>query len=263
MPQQDRLNSSQASMAESELELAIVNEFVPELVPRSSVTQDYQRHEFTYEQWVDLLRQEAIAMQTLNPDNLAVLVGDSISLWFPPELLPRDRTWLNQGISGETSEGLLQRIHLLDQTNPRLILVMIGINDLIHGQSAEAVVGNIHRIVRHLVQAHPDAAIVIQSILPHSAELATWEGKARLKALPNSRIQAVNQDLAAIADAYRQDNISTNVFYLDLYPLFADADGRLSLAFTTDGLHLSDQGYLVWRTAMQVYSQLKLKANAA
>ena len=45
--------------------------------------------------------------------------------------------------------------------------------------------------------------------------------------------------------------------YLDLYPLFTDRNGDLSLEFTTDGLHLNPQGYTVWRTALA----LKINSN--
>lgn len=207
------------------------------------------RHQLTYQQWVALLKQEAEVTADQEPENLTILLGDSLSLWFPPELLPSERNWLNQGISGETSAGLLNRLELLDQTQPSAIFVMIGINDLIRGTRDETILANQKLIVRYLRQVHPQAQIVVQSILPHSAEEVTWEGRDRLLAISNSRIRKLNEKLKAIAD-------SEGVIYLDLYPLFADFDGNLKRDLSTDGLHLNPQGYLVWRNALLVINQL-------
>lgn len=207
-----------------------------------------ERLNLNYQQWVMLLQQEARVVAQKQPDNLFVLLGDSISLWFPPEFLPPDKSWLNQGISGETTLGLLRRLELLDETEPQAIFIMIGINDLIKGVGDETVVANQRLIIRYLKQVHPDTTIVLQSILPHSSDKATWEGRDRLLKLPNHRIQTINARLKAIAD-------SEDILYLDLYPLFSDDQGDLRMDLSTDGLHLSTQGYERWQIALQVFIQ--------
>lgn len=204
------------------------------------------RQQLTYEQWVDLLRQEARVAAEHPTDHLAVLLGDSISLWFPQDLLPAERAWLNQGISGETSDGLRQRLSLIDQTHPQTILVMIGINDLIRGVDDSVLLENYRAIVRYLRQAHPNSQIVVQSILPHAGKGTNWEGRDRLLTVPNSRIRHLNDALRAIAT-------NQGVYYLDLYSVFTNAQGDLHSSFSTDGLHLNPQGYLVWRTVLQLY----------
>lgn len=201
------------------------------------------RHQLTYQDWLSILSQEAQAIAANPPDHLAILAGDSISLWFPDAVLPSGYRWLNQGISGETSAGLLNRLDLFADTDPDQIFVMIGINDLIRGIPVDTVLANQEAIVQTLKQQHPQAEIIVQSILPHADTNATWEGRDRLLALPNDVIQDVNQQLRAIAQ--REE-----VTYLDLYPLFTDSDGRLNGSLSTDGLHLSEQGYWVWRSAM-------------
>jgi len=199
------------------------------------------RQYLNYQQWVDLLRQEAAAHA--DAPRLTVLMGDSISLWFPQEFLPGRRTWLNQGISGENSEMMSRRLDALDGAQLETIFVMVGINDLILGIPEKEVARNIEKSVQYLKQQHPDADIIVQSILPHGAERATWEGRDRLLQLPNDRIQAVNTAIAKMAAA-------EGVHYLDLYPLFANGEGALRPDLTTDGLHLNERGYLVWRTAI-------------
>lgn len=217
----------------------------------SSMVEWGPRHQLSYQQWINLLSQEAQVAAAQNPERLTILLGDSISLWFPPHLLSPDQVWLNQGISGETTAGLLKRLNLFDQTQPETIFLMIGINDLIRGADNPTILKNYQAIVRDLKQAHPNSQLVVQSILPHGDENALWEGRDRLLALPNSRIQALNQRIEAIA-------LEEKVYYLDLYPLFANSQGNLRPALSTDGLHLSEQGYLVWQTALQLYSQMEL-----
>ncbi|WP_081462710.1 SGNH/GDSL hydrolase family protein [Trichormus azollae] len=205
------------------------------------------RHKLSYSQWLDILKQEANATAQKPPEKLTILAGDSLSLWFPPDLLPEDRNWLNQGISGETSDGLLKRLDLFDHTQPESILVMIGINDLIRGVSDEEILTNQRRIIRYLRRNHPQTEIIVQSILPHGGEEARWEGREKLLAIPNRRIQKLNEELQRIAT-------QQNVQYINLHPLFTNKQGDLRREFTTDGLHLNPQGYLIWRTALQIYN---------
>ncbi|NET69619.1 MAG: G-D-S-L family lipolytic protein [Sphaerospermopsis sp. SIO1G2] len=215
--------------------------FIPELGPR---------HQLNYQQWQDILKQEAQAVAANPQKNLTILAGDSLTLWFPPDLLPEERNWLNQGISGETTKGLLKRLDFFDKTNPKIILVMIGINDLIRGIKDQEILDNQRQIISYLRRKHPKTKIFLQSILPHGAETATWEGKDKLLNLPNSRIRKLNKELEKIANQQGAE-------YLDLYSLFSSKEGYMRPEFSTDGLHLNSQGYIVWRTALQIYTNLE------
>ncbi|MEM9482351.1 MAG: GDSL-type esterase/lipase family protein [Cyanobacteria bacterium P01_F01_bin.116] len=213
--------------------------------------EDGIRQQLNYEEWVSLLGQEIATMAAKNPEHLTILLGDSLSLWFPAELLPGQRVWMNQGISGEKTYTLLERLHLLDIAEVDTIFLMIGINDLIWGQSDREVLDNYQDIMDYLATYHPDTNVVVQSILPHGAENATWESRHLLLELPNQRIRAMNRSLEDIAKEY-------DAHYLELYPIFSNGEGHLRPDLTTDGLHLNREGYLVWRAAISLYSQLKL-----
>ncbi|NJO20277.1 MAG: lysophospholipase [Spirulinaceae cyanobacterium RM2_2_10] len=220
---------------------------VAQAAPRVAVGSE--RRKLNYQQWVDLLARQALIAASEQPVNLSILLGDSITLWFTDEQLPSGRTWLNQGISGENSHGLLRRLRLIDATQPETIYLMIGINDVLNGVSDETLLANYTLIVRSLKRSHPDAKIIVQSILPHSGAKATWEGRDRLLINPNLRIRNLNLQIEAIARRER-------VFFLDLYSLFADADGALRLELSTDGLHLNPEGYRVWATALTVFEEI-------
>ncbi len=213
------------------------------------------RHRWTYEQWVEQLKREANAVAANSPEHLSILVGDSLSLWFPAELLPREQIWLNQGISGEVSTGLLKRIKLFDITQPDQIFVMIGINDLIRGVDDTTLLNNYREIIRDLRWVHPDTQIVVQSILPHSGKQSNWEGRDRLLKISNERIRNLNRELKLIAEEEGAD-------FLDLHPLFTDADGNLQMELSTDGLHLNNKGYLVWSSALKLYNKIILEPSS-
>ena len=210
--------------------------------------------QLSYQDWIDILGREAKAKASQQPQNLSIIAGDSLSRWFPDHLLPQERIWLNQGISGETSSGLLKRLSLFDQTQPEIIFVMIGVNDLLRGVPDDQLLANQQEIMRYLRRSHPQSQIVFQSILPHAGASASWEGRDRLLKLSNIRIRELNRKLAAIAS-------TEGVNYLDLYPLFVNEQGNLRPSLTTDGLHLNYQGYIVWRSALQVFIQLKTPAR--
>lgn len=204
-----------------------------------------------YEQWTRLLDNEAAAAAARNAPHQTILLGDSLTLWFPQDLLPGRKTWLNQAISGEKSAGVRQRLYILDQTDPEAVFIMIGINDMIWGRSDADLLENVRAIVQYLRSTQPQAKIVVQSILPHGGENATWEGKDKLAAVTSDRILAVNDSLRAIAE----DN---GGYFLNLYPLFVNGEGHIRADLTTDGVHLNTQGYMIWRSAIALFEETEL-----
>ncbi len=192
-----------------------------------------RKQKLTYQDWKKLLALEARAMVKGQGNNrLSIMVGDSLSLWFPNNRLPSGKLWLNQGISGDTSTGILTRLSAFSSTKPEIIYIMAGVNDLRKGTSDRVILDNHRRMVRRLKITHPNSYIVIQSILP-----------TRLPTIPNSRIRNINTQLALIA---KQEKVN----YVNLHKWFADFKGDLRQDLTTDGLHLSLNGYEVWQAAI-------------
>ena len=187
----------------------------------------------TYEQWRSLLQQEASTTAKLQGNQrLGILLGDSISLWFPSDRLPKNQLWLNQGISGDTTGGILRRLSDFSGTRPQVIYVMAGVNDLKTGVSDRTILSNLQQIVLRLRQTHPQAQIVMQSILPTG-----------VLGLSNDHIYSLNQQLRVIAT-------QNGAYYLDVYSQMTDGYGNLRPELTTDGLHLSAQGYATWQAIL-------------
>jgi lysophospholipase L1-like esterase len=186
----------------------------------------------TQQQWISLLTREAQMMAAGQGNNrLTVILGDSHALWFPVDKLPRDRFWLNQGMSGDTTAGVLKRISTFALTRPDTIHVMVGINDLRKGKTDQEILENLQKIMQKLRQEHPNAQVYVHSILP-----------TRLAAIPSKRVSWLNYNIAALT---KQENVG----YLNLQPAFTDENGVLRKTLTTDGVHLNTRGYQVWQTA--------------
>lgn len=195
----------------------------------------------THQQWQRLLQQEAKSMAKGQGNNrLAILVGDSLTLWFPSENLPSGKFWLNQGISGENSTQIKSRIDAFAETRPDTIYVMAGTNDLRQGVSDRVILNNIRQIIRSLHENHPQAQIILQSILPMRLSSIARDREALLQA---NRIPNLNLQLALIA---RQEGAG----YLNLHNLFIDDNGQIQSDLTTDGIHLTSRGYQVWQEAL-------------
>ncbi len=198
-------------------------------LPPSNFANQWQSADWqqpTYEQWQSLLAHEAATMaaqQGRSP--LTVLVGDSLYLWLPQEQLPGDRLWLNQSISGEMTGHMVRRLGYFAAVRPSVVYVMAGVNDLKNGADPNVVVSNMELIVQRLRVQHAQSQIVVLSILP-----------TRRPHIPQSVVRQVNQQIA-IAVQRR------GATFVDLQPAFVDGQGLLRADLTTDGLHLSPQGY--------------------
>lgn len=206
----------------------------------------------TYKDWLYILEQEAILIQnqlakssereiSQKPDStrLLVLLGDSLTQWFPPTLLSSKRFWLNQGISGDTTGGILKRLFTFSQTQPDAIYILAGINDLKNQISPASILNNHQQIIQTLQENHPQTTILVQSLFPTS--LPT---KFLPFDIPNSSIQDLNQQIAQMVR-------KMGATYLDFYERFTNSQGNLRSDLTTDGLHLNLNGYKLWQFALQ------------
>ena len=164
-----------------------------------------------------------------------VFTGDSITDWFPiHELLPKDLPLHNRGISGHTSEGLLDMIdEQILQLKPSKVFLLIGINDIGIGFSIEDVAENIQEICGVVTSRLESCKVYVESVYPMNplinpniAALCTSEVIRQLNTLIKTRIEPM-----------------PGVTYIDLYPELTDGQGNLIAVYTYDGLHLTVAGY--------------------
>jgi lysophospholipase L1-like esterase len=164
-----------------------------------------------------------------------VFLGDSITEqglwdgWFPH--LPT----LNRGIGGQAICDIASRLDTATYS-PLAISLMIGTNDL-HGlgQSSRVddIAGQMRNLVRCIREMAPAAMLLINSVTPRSSHF-------------RDRILQLN-------DMYRQIAAENDASFVDLWPVLAGEDGVIIQRFTTDGLHLSGDGYKAWTDILRPY----------
>lgn len=148
----------------------------------------------------------------------------------------------NRGISGDTTGGLYDRLSTCIKGHPRKIFLMIGINDVPHGISADSIATNIHHIVRMIKKESPVTRIYLQGLLPVNPDFKMFEGHTSKWKM----ISGINQAVRKVAK-------SESVTFIDLYSHFVNKEGKLSKLYTNDGLHLMGKGYLLWRDIVKTY----------
>ena len=163
-----------------------------------------------------------------------VFAGDSITEFFAlKKYLGRDFPLVNRGIAGTDSVWLLE--HLKEQVldlEPSKLAIMIGINDIGRAYPIRDIVNRISDIVMAVRQESLFTEIYLLSVLPVSERP---EHSSKVKIRNNATVRELNQQLAVLP----------GVTYVDLYDYLTDAQGQLNDTYTTDGLHLSPQGYQV------------------
>jgi hypothetical protein len=143
---------------------------------------------------------------------------------------------LNRGIGGDTSAGVLKRLSSITQLLPRVVFLQIGSNDPVNlGLSPEQTVANIRSVVAEIQRSSPATVIVLQGNLP------TWTTKLNLYA------REVNRRLEAFADG-------TRILYVDLYTPFLEGT-TLDRGLTSDGIHLTGEGYVRWKQLIERYAR--------
>lgn len=162
-----------------------------------------------------------------------VMVGDSLTEngeW--GELLPKYQT-LNRGISGDTVKGLARRLEEIVSRKPKIVLGLVGVNDIARGMCAQELVSHIQSIAARL-QAE-DIAVVWQSVL-YTAPPRT-----------------ISNEMIAETNALLNDGLSaTGVNYLDLNSVLS-RQKMLCPEVSEDGLHLNGEGYRRWADLIELW----------
>ena len=145
-----------------------------------------------------------------------VFLGNSITDGCEWAELFNNRHVKNRGISGDRSGWLLDRLDPIVGGHPKKLFLMIGVNDLAAGVSPDEIVANVARLI----------------------------DKFRNHYEHGRQIVPLNKRLEALCD-------EKEVTYLDVWGALADHEGRLDKRYTNDGLHLTGEGYVVWRDAIK------------
>ena len=138
----------------------------------------------------------------------------------------------NTGIAGDTTDGLLYRLHYTLEKRPQTLVLQIGINDLLQGQYVEMVQENYKKIFEK-VKSVPK--VVVISLLPIALYAGSYD---------------INEKIILLNHFLKQRSQAHGFTYIDLYSQMLDRDGGIQKALTSDGVHLTDKAYEIWELAL-------------
>ncbi len=175
-------------------------------------------------------------------ENDIVFLGNSITDGGNFEELFKRSDVKNRGIRSDAIPGVIKRLDQVTKGHPRKIFLLIGINDVSHGLSVEALAKRYENLVDEIMKRTPETELYIQSVMPINNSFGIYKG---LKGKENTVLQ-FNERIKKIAE-------DRDLKYIDLWQFLADSKGNLNRKFTNDGLHLTGPGYRVWTNGIREY----------
>lgn len=121
---------------------------------------------------------------------------------------------------------------LLSERHYKLILVMLGINEL--GYDRQAAIRKYGELVNRIQELQPEAYLVLE------ANLHITEAKSEGDDIFN------NENINEINDAIHQIAEEKNLGWLDINELFDDENGNLNADLSADGAHVLGKYYADW-----------------
>jgi lysophospholipase L1-like esterase len=179
-------------------------------------------------------------------------VGDSITRRWgatDPQYLPLLQNWqtnffgwnaANFGWGGDRIENILWRLQNgeLDAVNPKVIVVLAGINNVGTEpggpEKVEEITSGLHEIVRLCREKAANATIILTAIFPRGDNPAVI-----------ATINQINRNIAALADGRK-------IWYVDINNELMDASGKLLPGMMNpDRLHPTVKTYQIWADALK------------
>lgn len=168
------------------------------------------------------------------PEDAILFVGSSsVRLWSTAIAFP-GKPIINRGFGGsELSDIVHFYEHVIRPYSPIKIFLYAGDNDIENGKSADQVFDDYKELVALLRVDLPDSELIFISIKPSKIRWEKWP----IMVDANRMVR----DFAAM---------HSNLDYADLATPLLDSDGVPKDVYENDGLHLNEEGYLLWQEAI-------------
>ena len=131
----------------------------------------------------------------------------------------------NAGIAGDTSDGLLYRLHYTLEKKPTALVLMIGINDLLQMQYVEIIKENYLKI---FAQLEAIENIYICSILPVELLGESFD---------------INEKIISLNHFLKVEAKQRGYIYVDIYKEMVGKNGSIQQDLSSDGVHLTAKAY--------------------
>lgn len=185
----------------------------------------------------------------------SLIEGGKWDTYFPAanqRLARRGGAIRNRGIIGDIADGISDRLGDIVKGEPKKIFLITGANDVSHDLTADSIVVLIENLVEKVKAETPSTKIYLMSLLPINESFKRYKRLTGKTAM----ISEINAGLEKVAH-------KEHVKFINLYPLFL-AGGKADLnmpakdqvmnpAISSDGLHVTAEGYAIWAKAIKKY----------
>lgn len=177
-------------------------------------------------------------------ENDIVFLGNSITDGGEFQELFGMENVLNRGIRSDRISGVKKRIEQVTDGQPKMIFLLIGINDVADSRNTPASIAGMYEdLVKIIREKTPNTQLYVQSVMPINNDFKRYKSLYGRETL----LPEINDRLKDIA-------VNNGAVYIDLWPVLADSiTGKMHKEFTTDGLHLSGAGYKAWAEAVRPF----------
>ena len=165
---------------------------------------------------------------------IVFLGSSSFRMWDVERFFP-DLNVINRGFGGST---MPDAVHFAERwlvpLKPGCLLVYEGDNDIKNGASAKEVFANYQALIEIFDRTLPETPVIFVPIKPSISRWTLWPEMKKANKL--------------VADFSAQRK---NLYYADIVtPMFEFNGLPKAFLFKSDGLHLNDVGYEIWKSVI-------------
>jgi hypothetical protein len=177
------------------------------------------------------VRQGMFALSQIDTASV-VMLGDSLTEGAQWAEITGCYFVANRGIGGDDSAGVLRRLDEVVNLKPAAVFLMVGVNDVASSVPTDRIVDNVQQILERLLKS--SARVYLTLVLP----------------VAQSFTRKINPKIDELNAAYVKLAKETQVQLVDFRAETRNEDGFLRDDFSRDGIHLTAEGYRVWRDAV-------------
>lgn len=171
--------------------------------------------------------------EQMSEEGKVIIIGDSMVAYLNLNKYNLENRVINQGIAGDTTLGVLKRLHLVHRLKPSIVIISVGSNDMVlTNLSFDETVKNILKIKKEF-ESNTEAKVYVMSLTPvlRDSPITNSEYVSNRE---NRDIQFINEEL--------KSRLKESEFLL-VYDDLLDDEKNLNIDYTTDGIHLNPKGY--------------------
>lgn len=187
---------------------------------------------------------ERIAQFKQNPleKGQVIFLGNSLTQGGKWNEYFSDQNPANRGIAGDNTLGMLGRLHEIIEAKPSKLFIMAGINDISLNRPTQKIMNGIKSIVYQMREGSPSTVIYMQSLLPINNDAKRYKRMLNKE----KQVEKLNKEIKKFCK-------SENIIFINLYPSFLESKRKMNAKYTTDGLHLNEDGYAIWADQIKKY----------